>query len=130
MKPRGLTILVLMLFAVPLMALNVALFVTGNLAADTLVPTLAALSVVFLMFWFFVFRGQPVDTDERTIGVARKAMMYSWFFSLYVVFLLSGSDTLGLLHLSGPRYLGVIMQVMTFSFLFLLIVLNRRGDGA
>lgn len=55
-------------------------------------------------------------------------MAYSWLFSICVVALLSASDTLGILQLSGLQYLGIVTMLMTFSYLILQLVMNRKGD--
>jgi len=116
------------LFLLPLVAADVALVATGNLTPVTLVPTLAMFGVVMFLFWFFNYRGQRIGGDERTVKLARTALSYSWMFSIYVVILLSASDTLGLLHLSGQQYLVIIIMTMSFSFLLLHVLLGRKGD--
>ena len=120
--------LVLVPFLLPLIALNAALVATGRLTPVSLVSSLLAFVLVFVVFWFITLRGEPVERDERTIRLARKAMAYSWLFSIYVVALLSASDTLGILQLSGLQYLGIVTMVMTFSYLILQLVMNRKGD--
>lgn len=120
--------LVLVPFLLPLIALDVALVATGKLTLVSLVSSLVAFVLVFGAFWFFTLRGEPVAKDERTIRLARQAMAYSWLFSIYVVVLLTASDTLGLLGLSGLQYLGIVTMVMTFSYLILQLVMNRKGD--
>ena len=119
--------LILVPFLIPLIALDVALVVTGKLTPVSLLSSLGTFAVIVFMFWFFTLRGQRVKTDERTIRLARKAMAYSWLFSIYVVVLLSGSDSLGLLRLSGLQYLGIVVQTMAFSYLILHLVMSRRG---
>ena len=119
--------LILVPFLIPLIALDVALVVTGKLTPVSLLSSLGTFAVIVFMFWFFTLRGQRVKTDERTIRLARTAMAYSWLFSIYVVVLLSGSDSLGLLRLSGLQYLGIVVQTMAFSYLILHLVMSRRG---
>jgi len=115
-------------FLVPLIAFDIALIATGKLTAISLLSSLATFAVIAFLFWFFKYRGQRVASDERTVQLARKAMAYSWLFSIYVVVLLSASDTLGLLSLTGLQYLGIVMQTMAFSYLILQLVIGRRGD--
>ena len=115
-------------FAIPLIALDVALIATGKLTAVSLLSSVATFAVIVFLYWFFNHRGRRVGTDERTVKVARKAMAYSWLFSIYVVCLLSASDTLGLLRLSGLQYLGIVVQTMAFSYLILHLVMSRKGD--
>jgi hypothetical protein len=125
MKRRS---LILVPFLVPLLGLDVALIVTGKLTATSLLPTLGAFGVVFLLYWYFMLRGEPAEKDERTIKLARTAATYSWLFSIYVVVLLSGSDSLGLLSLSGSQYLFIVMMTMVLSNFVVHLVLSRRGD--
>ena len=120
--------LILVPFLVPLVGLDVALILTGKLTPASLLPSLGAFVVVFFLFWFFTLRGEPVENDERTIKLARTAATYSWLFSIYVVILLMGSDTLGLLRLSGSQYLFIVMMTMVLSNLVVHLVLRRRGD--
>ena len=122
--------LVLIPFLLPLVGLDVALIVTGTLTPSSLLSSLAAFVVVIFLFWFFMLRGEPVEKDERTIKLARTAATYSWLFSIYVVVLLSGSDSLGLLRLSGSQYLFIVMMTMVLSNLVVHLVLSRRGDVA
>ena len=120
---------VLGLFCLPLIALDVALVATGKLNGVALISSLVTFVLVFVVFWFFSFRGQRVSTDERTIRLARKAMAYSWLFSIYVTVLLSASDTLGILALTGQHYLGIVIMTMAFSYLVLHVVMIRRADA-
>jgi hypothetical protein len=120
--------LILVPFLVPLVGLDVALILTGKLTAAGLLPSLGAFAVVFFLFWYFILRGEPVEKDERTIKLARTAATYSWLFSIYVVVLLSGSDSLGLFQLSGSQYLYIVMMTMVLSNLVVHLVLRRRGD--
>lgn len=120
--------LALIPFLLPLIALDVALVTTGKLTLVSLVSSIVAFVLVFVVFWFLTLRGEPVEKDERTIRLARKAMAYSWLFSIYVVVLLTAFNTLGLLQLSGLQYLGIVTMVMTFSYLILQLVMNRKGD--
>jgi len=125
MKRGNVVILVL---CIPVVAIDVALFVTGRVALVTLVSTLAAFTVVVSLYWFLTLRGQRVEKDERTIRLNRKALAYSWLLSIYAVILLIGSDSLGLLRLSGLQYLGIVVMVMTFSYLILYVVMIGRGS--
>ena len=119
---------VIFVLSVPVVAIDVALFVTGRVALVTLVSTLAAFTVVVSLYWFLTLRGQRVEKDERTIRLNRKALAYSWLLSIYAVILLIGSDSLGLLRLSGLQYLGIVVMVMTFSYLILYVVMIGRGS--
>ena len=125
MKRRS---LIIVPFLVPLLGLDVALIVTGKLTATSLLPTLGAFVVFFLLYWYFTLRGEPAEKDERTIKLARTAATYSWLFSIYIVVLLSGSDSLGLLSLSGSQYLFIVMMTMVLSNFVVHLVLSRRGD--
>ena len=120
--------LVLIPLSLPVIAIDVALFSTSKLSLVSVLSTLATFAVFVFMYWLLTFRGQRLEKDERTIKLTRKALAYSWFLSIYVVVLLAGSDTLGLLRLSGLQYLGIVMIVMTFSYLILYVVMNGRGD--
>jgi hypothetical protein len=120
--------LILVPFAIPMIGLDVALVITGKLTPVGLISTLGAFAAVVFVYWFFNLRGQRVEKDERTIRLARKAMAYSWLFTIYLVVLLSASDSLGLLRLSGLQYLGIVTMVMTFSYLILHLAMNRKGD--
>ena len=119
---------VIFVLSIPVVAIDVALFVTGRVAFVTLVSTLAAFTIFVFVYWFLALRGQRVEKDERTIRLNRKALAYSWLLSIYVVILLIGSDSLGFLRLSGLQYLGIVVMVMTFSYLILYVVMTGRGS--
>lgn len=125
MKRGNVVVLVL---SIPVVAIDVALFVAGKVAVMTLVSTLVAFAVFVFVYWFLALRGQRVEKDERTIRLNRKALAYSWLLSIYAVILLIGSDSLGLLRLSGLQYLGLVIIVMTFSYLILYVVMIGRGS--
>ena len=120
---------VLIPFLIPLLALNVGLVLAGKLVTEALIPSLVTFVLVLLAYWFLALRGEPVQKDERTIRLTRAAGMYSWLFTMYIVVLLTGTHTLGLIQLSGLQYLGIVLMVMTFSFLVLQIILNRMPDS-
>lgn len=121
--------LALIPFLLPLVALDVALVATGKLTPVSLISSLIAFVLVFVAYWYFTLREEPVAKDERTIRLARKAMAYSWLFSVYVVVLLTATNTLGILQLSGLQYLGIITMVMTFSYLALQLHMSRQVDA-
>ena len=120
--------LILIPFAIPLIGLDLALVLAGRLSLVSLLSTIGVFIFVVFIYWFYSLRGRRVEKDERTIRLTRKAMAYSWLFSIYVVVLLSASDSLGLLGLSGLQYLGIVIMVMTLSYLILQLVMNRKGD--
>jgi uncharacterized membrane protein len=122
------TTLIYILLCVPLVVLDAALFLTGKIPVYAAFAGLGTFAVFIFVFWFRRLGGQKVEKDERTIRLSRKAATFSWQISVYVVALLIGSDTLGLLRLTGLQYLGIVMMVMTYSYLILHFVMNRKGD--
>jgi len=120
--------LILIPIALPILAIDVALFLSGGLVSISILATMVTFAAVVIVFWLLRMRGRKVEKDERTIALARKALAYSWMVSVYAVTLLIGSDSLGVLRLSGLQYLGIVMMVMTFSYLILSVILSRRGN--
>ena len=91
---------------------------------------LVTFAAIIILYYFLILRrgGEKIEKDERTIKLSLRAAHYSWLISLYVIVLLMGSDTLGLLRLTGVQALGIVATVMSFSFLILLFFINRKGD--
>ncbi len=90
--------LILIPIALPILAIDVALFLSDGLASVSIMATLATFAAVVVVFWLLRMRGRKVEKDERTIALARKALAYSWMVSVYAVTLLIGSDSLGVLR--------------------------------
>ena len=121
--------LVLIPLAIPFLIVDVALVVRSAVPMQTALTCLGVFAAVIFLFWFFRIRGQGIEKDKRTIRLSRKALAYSWMVTLYVVALLMGSDTLGLIRLSGVQCLTVVLMVMTLSYFVMSLVVNRKGDA-
>ncbi len=122
------TIVILVLVSVPFAALDVALYLAGKFRVEAVITFFAVFAVMMGAYWFRRIRGEKVEKDERTIRIAQRAGSFSWMISFYVAALLAGSDTLGLLRLSSAQSLTIILMVMSFSYLILIFVMNRKGD--
>ena len=127
MKRSGVVIAVLV--AIPFIILDVALFLAGKFQVQAVVTMIAVFAICIGIYWLRRIRGGKVEKDERTIKLARKAAHFSWLISFFIVAFLSGCDTLGVIHLTGAQCLTIVMMVMTFSYLILLFITNRRGDA-
>ncbi len=127
MKP---IMLVYFLLMIPMVILDVALFLNGKLQLETSITMLVTFAAIIIIYYFLVIRrgGQKVEKDERTIKLNSRAAVYSWQISIYVVCLLMGLDTLGLLRLTGLQYLGIVAMTLTYSYGILLIFISRKGD--
>ena len=123
-------IIVIVLLGSPLVALDVAIFLKGKIQGVSAITMLATFAAIIILYYFLFLRrgGEKIEKDERTIKLSLRATHYSWLISLYVIVLLMGSDTLGLLRLTGVQALGIVATVMSFSFLILLFFINRKGD--
>ncbi len=128
MKKRVVANVIVILMCLPFVALDVALLRTGKLQTQGIITCLVTFVLIIFIYWFLKIRGERIEKDERTIKLASRAGSYSFLISFYVVLLLMGSNTVGVLQLTGPQYLTIIMVVMSFSYLILTFVVGRRGD--
>jgi uncharacterized membrane protein len=122
--------IVFILLTIPLLVLDVALFLNGKIQVKAAVAMLATFAAIIILYYFLFLRrgGEKVEKDERTIKLNSRASVYSWLITIYVVVLLMGLDTLGLLRLTGVQDLTIVAMTMSFSYLILLFFISRKGD--
>ena len=121
-------IITVTLLAIPFVVLDVGLFLAGKIQVEAAIVCIAVFAVIVGFYWLHKIKGEKVEKDERTLKLAWKAGSLSWQISFYVVCLLGGVDTLGLLHLTGQQYLVIVMMVMTFCYFIVTFIVNRKGD--
>lgn len=93
----------------------------------------AALTVLFIVSIFtanfFAYIGLEKPTkDERARRIGTLAATYSWFITLVAMCFVYIWDVAFNMHLTVPRYLGILLWVMVVTMASLNFYFGRKGD--
>ena len=122
--------LVVIILSIPVFALDTAIVASGKLPLiETGIPFIATF-IIFIAVFFVLRRkdGQKVEADERNVKIEGRAYTYSWWITFYVIILLMGADTLGILKVFAAQCYFFIIVAMLASSWILRAILYRKAD--
>ena len=107
-------------------ALFAGLFIYDSLGVTSI---LVSASILMTYAWSAIhYAGKDGAADERRVKISLAAALYSWYGSLFGMFVLLALDYAGGLHLSLFRFFCALVIIMVATMQGFNVYLGRRGD--
>lgn len=110
-----------------LMSMGAALVIFEPADGNATLIVLFCVAIFTADFFAYIGLEQPAK-DERARKIGTLAATYSWFITLCIMCFVYVWDVAFNMHLSVPRFLGILLLVMAISMACLNFHFSRKGD--